>query len=123
MTHPLVGALEQAFWDVRDRDLTLGARLSHLAGRSRALNPVYNEAVDMFVERLEGSGAGQNAPQVGDPMPGFVLPDDQGHLVSLEKLLETAPVAIAFHRGHWCPYCRLNAVGLAEVEDDPSLYA
>jgi peroxiredoxin len=47
-----------------------------------------------------------------------VMPDDQGHLVSLERLLEAAPVAIAFHRGHWCPYCRLNAVGLAEVEDD-----
>jgi peroxiredoxin len=118
MTHPLVGALEQAFWDVRDRDLTLGERLDHINGKVRALGPVYHQAVDIFVERLERSGAGQDAPQVGDPMPGFILPDDHGHLVSLEKLLETAPVAIAFHRGHWCPYCRLNAVGLAEVEDD-----
>lgn len=118
MTHPLVGALEQAFWDVRDRDTSLGTRLDHIAAKVRALSPVYHEAVDLFVERLERTGAGQDAPQVGDPMPGFVLPDDQGHLVSLEKLLEKAPVAIAFHRGHWCPYCRLNAVGLAEVEDD-----
>ena len=118
MTHPLVGALEQAFWDVRDRDLTLGERLDHINGKVCALGPVYHQAVDIFVERLERSGAGQDAPQVGDPMPGFVLPDDQGRLVGLEKLLETAPVAIAFHRGHWCPYCRLNAVGLAEVEDD-----
>lgn len=118
MTHPLVGALEQAFWDVRDRDLPLSARLDHIAGKVRALSPVYHQAVEVFVERLERSGAGQDAPKVGDPMPKFILPDDQGHLVSLEKLLETAPVAIAFHRGHWCPYCRLNAVGLAEVEDD-----
>lgn len=118
MPHPLVAALEQAFWDVRDRDVTLGARLDHIAAKVRALSPVYHQAVDTFVERLERSGAGQDAPQVGDPMPGFLLPDDHGHLVSLEKLLETAPVAIAFHRGHWCPYCRLNAVGLAEVEED-----
>jgi peroxiredoxin len=48
----------------------------------------------------------------------FLLPDDQGRFVRLEKLLETAPVVIAFHRGHWCPYCRLNAVGLAEVQEE-----
>jgi peroxiredoxin len=23
---------------------------------------------------------------------------------------------IAFHRGHWCPYCRLNAFALAQIE-------
>jgi peroxiredoxin len=118
MTHPLVGALEQAFWDVRDRDVPLASRLDHIAGKVRSLSRVYHKAVDEFVDRLERSGAGQNAPQVGDIMPAFVLPDDQGHLLSLEKMLETAPVAIAFHRGHWCPYCRLNAVGLAEVEED-----
>jgi peroxiredoxin len=61
--------------------------------------------------------AGAQAPQIGEPMPGFMLPDDQGKLVSLDQLLETAPVAIAFHRGHWCPYCRLNAHGLAEIEE------
>jgi peroxiredoxin len=118
MSQPLVRAIEQAFQDMRDRDLPLGDRLGHIAEKVRSLSPLYHEAVDVFVERLERSGAGQDAPQIGDPMPGFILPDDQGHLVSLEKLLEVAPVAIAFHRGHWCPYCRLNAVGLAEVEDD-----
>ena len=24
-------------------------------------------------------------------------------------------MVLSFHRGHWCPYCRLNAVGLAEI--------
>lgn len=118
MTQPLVAAIEKAFQDVRDRDMPLGDRLSHIAEKVRSLSPVYHKAVDVFVGRLERSGAGKDAPQIGDVMPGFVLPDDQGRLVSLEKLLETAPVAIAFHRGHWCPYCRLNAVGLAEIEDD-----
>jgi peroxiredoxin len=25
---------------------------------------------------------------------------------------------IAFHRGHWCPYCRLNADGLASIAEE-----
>jgi peroxiredoxin len=49
-------------------------------------------------------------------MPSFLLPDDQGHLVSLEELLEKGPVALAFHRGHWCPYCRINTNALVEAQ-------
>jgi peroxiredoxin len=118
MAHPLVEALEQAFQDVRHKDMKLAQRLGYIADRVRSLSTEFAEAVDTFVDRLERSGAGNDAPKIGDPMPGFLLPDDEGHLVSLEKLLEKAPVAIAFHRGHWCPYCRLNAGGLAEIQDD-----
>lgn len=118
MKQPLMGALEQVFQDVRDRDIPLGERLSQIADQVRESSPVYAAAVDVFVDRLEEAGAGNDAPQVGDPMPGFVLPDDEGRLIVLEQLLEKAPVVIAFHRGHWCPYCRMNAVGLAEVEAD-----
>jgi len=118
MSNQIVDALEQAFQDVRDRDATLAERLSYIADQVRALSSIFAEAVDTFVTRLEKTGAGKDAPQIGDVMPGFMLPDDQGHLVSLDKLLEQAPVAMAFHRGHWCPYCRLSAVGLAEIQDD-----
>jgi peroxiredoxin len=118
MGNPLVEALEQAFQDVRDKDVPLGERLGYIAERVRVLSPRYTEAIEAFVGRLELNGAGNSAPQVGEPMPGFMLPDDQGHLVSLEKLLETAPVVVAFLRGHWCTYCRLNACGLAQVEDE-----
>lgn len=117
MASPIVEALESAFQEVRDRDVPLGERLSFIADRVRELSTVFAEAVDGFVDRLERTNAGSGAPQVGDQMPDFLLPDERGKLVSLSRLLETAPVAIAFHRGHWCPYCRLNAVGLAEVEE------
>ena len=50
-------------------------------------------------------------------MPNFVLPDETGQLVSLDKLLEKGPVAVTFHRGHWCPYCRINTRALAEAQD------
>ncbi len=118
MTQPIVIAIEQALMEVRDREASLGERLSYVADTIRSLSPLFSEAVDRFVGRLEESGAGEQAPTVGEEMPGFVLPDDQGRLVSLEQMLETAPVVIAFHRGHWCPYCRLNAVGLAEIENE-----
>jgi peroxiredoxin len=48
-------------------------------------------------------------------MPPFVLPDETGQLVTLERLLESGPVAVTFHRGHWCPYCRINTRALAEA--------
>lgn len=113
----LLAALEEKFEEVRDREIPLSARLKCIADEVRRLSPTFAEAVDTFVGRLERAEAGSGAPKVGDPMPPFLLPDEQGHLVSLEKLLETAPVAIAIMRGHWCTYCRMNAVGLAEVQD------
>ncbi len=118
MNQPLMTSLEQAFQEVCLREVPLSERLGYIAQKVRALSPTYDAAVEVFVDRLEQAGAGNQAPQVGEPMPGFVLPDDEGHLVSLEQLLESAPVVVAFHRGHWCPYCRLNAIGLSEVEAD-----
>ena len=117
MAESIVDALERAFQDVRDEQLPLSDRLGLIANRVRELSTDFATAVDRFVEQLEAASAGSAAPQVGETMPGFLLPDDQGHLVNMEKLLEKAPLAIAFHRGHWCPYCRLNAVGLAEIQD------
>lgn len=118
MAEPIVEELERAFQDVRDENLPLAERLGFVANRVRELSTVFAEAVDQFVEQLEAAAAGTTAPQVGEAMPGFLLPDDNGHLVSMDEMLQDAPLAIAFHRGHWGPYCRLNAVGLAEIQDD-----
>ena len=97
---------------------SLARQLTYIADQIRLMNPHFSDAVDAFVDRLTNAHAGDKAPAVGDPMPGFLLPDDQGRLVSLERLLETAPVVVAFHRGHWCPYCRTNMIGLAALEAD-----
>lgn len=117
MRQSLVTVLERAFEDARDHDGPLGERLKHVSQKIGAISPRYEDAINMLVERLERANAGAQAPQVGEPMPGFILPDDQGKLVSLEQMLETAPVAIAFHRGHWCPHCRLNAHALADIQE------
>ena len=79
---------------------------------------IFAEAVDRMVERLQDQGAGAMAPAPGDVMPAFLLPDENGRLVGLAEILAKGPAAIAFQRGHWCPYCRLNAIGMAEVDEE-----
>ena len=118
MTHPLVAALEDAFQEVRNRDLTLGERLKYVADCVRTNGPDFASVVDAFVDRLEAAQAGSTAPMVGDVMPDFCMPNHDGRLVTLRSLLECGPTVLAFHRGHWCPYCRLNMVGLAEIEQE-----
>jgi peroxiredoxin len=107
--------LEEATETSRMMDAPLGARLKAVADAVERLSPEFAGVVARMVARLEASNVGQMAPQVGEPMPDFVLPDEQGRLVRLATLLEAGPVVVAFHRGHWCPYCRLNADGLAGI--------
>jgi peroxiredoxin len=108
----------EAFRIARDSDAPINQRLETYAATLRALNPAAGGITDRMVDRLKKAGAGLNAPQVEDPMPPFLLPDDSAHLVSLEELLRNGPVAVALHRGHWCPYCRINAHGLAHIESE-----
>jgi peroxiredoxin len=97
-------------------EASLSERLDSFAQAVRRLSPPFADAVDRLVTRLQQSGAGQNAPQVGEPMPPFHLPDEEGRIVSLDRLLGKGPVAVTFHRGHWCPYCRLNTNALVQAQ-------
>ncbi len=72
----------------------------------------------MLVSRLEANDAGAAAPKVGEPMPAFLLPDEAGRLIHLRDLLDEGPLALAFHRGHWCPYCRVNIEALARAAQE-----
>jgi peroxiredoxin len=108
--------LEETFARCRDLEVPLADRLQAFATEVRRIGPHFTVAVDHLVHRLMETGAGATAPKVGEPMPPFLLPDDQGRLVGLEDLLGKGPVAIAFHRGYWCPYCRINIDALARAE-------
>lgn len=111
-------ALEAAFIDARDMDASLGERLQAFADAVRSLGPHFQDGVDRLVARLRQHEAGEKAPKLGEAMPPFVLPDETGHLVRLDELLDRGPVAITFHRGHWCPYCRINTRALAQAQDE-----
>jgi peroxiredoxin len=108
---PVGAALERA----RTMDAPLNARLQLIDDAIRGVSSEFAEAAERFVDRLRQVGAGAAAPRVGEPMPPFLLPDDQGKLVGLDRLLGREPIVIAFHRGHWCPFCSLNAFALVEA--------
>ena len=109
---------EQAFQRVSDMDASLGEQLQAFADSTRQRRPEFAAAVDRLIDRLRQNGAGEAAPQPGDPMPPFHLTDDAGRLVTLEQLFAAGPVAVTFHRGHWCPYCRININALARAHED-----
>lgn len=110
--------LEDTFVRCRDLEVPLADRLQAFANEVERLGPHFAVAVDELVKRLAESHAGTTAPKVGEPMPPFLLPDERGRLVSLDDLLGEGPVAIAFHRGYWCPYCRINIDALARAEEE-----
>jgi peroxiredoxin len=111
----LAEILEQSTRRCRDADAPLAERLKLFADDVRSLSPDFAEVVERMIGRLQSSGAGLAAPTTGEPMPPFLLPNQHGELVSLEQLLTEGPLVIAFHRGHWCPYCRINADALAKL--------
>ena len=107
--------LDDAFRRVRDLDVSLQEQLHAFAETVKRERPEFAAAVDRLIQRLRQYGAGESAPQIGESMPPFVLPDDAGQMVSLDELLNRGPVAVTFHRGHWCPYCRININALVEA--------
>lgn len=114
----LATELENAFQRARLLDAPLADRLRLIADTVRGLSTEFADAVDRFVARLQAAGAGVGTPKPGDMMPNFLLPDENGHLVELSEQLADGPVVVVFHRGHWCPYCRLSICGLTEIQDE-----
>jgi peroxiredoxin len=102
----------------RDAEGPLSERLSAFSDAHRVRYPAYSKAVDTLVARLDEADGWKHAPQVGEAMPATVLPDEAGRLVNLQDLYSEGPVAIMFHRGHWCPYCRLNINAVARRSED-----
>ena len=110
--------LDGAFERIRGMDASLQEQLNAFAADARQRRPDFAKVIDRLVERLRANGAGEAAPRPGEVMPEFCLPDENGHLVSLGDLLSKGPAALTFHRGHWCPYCRININALARAHED-----
>ena len=107
----------EALRHARSMEAPLGDRLAVVAESIRELRPAYAAAVDRLVSRLDLASSGLGAPDRGARMPSFLMPDETGRLVALGELLERGPAIVAFHRGHWCPFCRTNLSALAEARD------
>jgi peroxiredoxin len=110
--------LVEAFEQARALDAPLAERLDAYAHSLNELNKPMADAVGRLVGRLKEQQVAAGAPALGERMPPFLLPDDAGHLVMLQDLLDNGPVAVTFARGHWCPYCRIAVSALAEIADE-----
>jgi peroxiredoxin len=108
--------LKQAFLQARDFDGSMSERLNIFADAMLRLQPAAVATIDRLVNRLKEYQAGAAAPKVGETMPPFVLPDESGRLISLASLLERGPAIVTFHRGHWCPWCRISINTLARAQ-------
>ena len=108
--------LRQAFADARDLDASMGERLTVFAEAVRRHNPAFARTVDEFVDRLRQRQVGDGAPKPGEIMPPFLLPDETGRMIGLAELIEHGPAIVTFHRGHWCPYCRISINTLARAQ-------
>jgi peroxiredoxin len=108
--------LKQAFQQARDFEGSMNERLALFVESVRRIRPASEAVVDQLVARLQKHKAGENSPKPGDPMPPFVLPDEAGRMVGLTDLLAQGPAIVTFHRGHWCPYCRISINTLARAQ-------
>ena len=108
--------LKQAFQQARDFEGSMNERLALFVESVRRIRPASEPVVDRLVARLHKHKAGESAPKPGDAMPLFVLPDETGRVVSLADLTAQGPVVVTFHRGHWCPYCRISINTLAKAQ-------
>ena len=116
MSEDTATALAQALKTAIELDAPISARLSSYAAAQKQHAAPYSDAVERLVGRLKAVSAGEQAPHVGEPMPEFLLPDERGHLTALSDLLRNGPLVVAFHRGHWCPFCRINAHALSQID-------
>jgi peroxiredoxin len=110
--------LPEALIEAENRNTSLGARLAAYRESTLRIRPDIAKAYDDLVARLDMLDDGAIGPKVGEPLPEFNLPDENGHLVSLSSLLRSGPAVVSFNRGHWCPYCKLELRSLAAIHDE-----
>jgi peroxiredoxin len=112
--HPLARAIQTAI----GLDAPLAERLAIIADAIEQFSPDQAAIIGRLLARLKNHQAGGSAPAVGDRLPGFVLPDENGKTVRLGELLQNGPLVVTFLRGHWCPYCRVSAIGIAAAQEE-----
>lgn len=105
---------ERNFQSARALDGPLSTQLAAYSTMLRQRNQVAADAYQGLVDHLIAVDTATNAPTVGDNFPPFLLPDENGRLISSADLLATGPLIVSFNRGHWCPYCWLELGALQD---------
>ena len=111
-------SMTEALIRAESQNILLSSRLSAYRKESGNRRPEFAKAYDELVERLNMIDQGRVGPRLGELMPEFNLPDENGQLISLSSLLRFGPVVISINRGHWCPYCKLELRSLAAIHSE-----
>lgn len=98
-------------------DASLPEQLAAFWQAVAAIGPDFAAEAEALVARLKEHEVGDTAPKPGEPMPPFALPDTTGRIVDLDGLLADGPAIVIFHRGHWCPFCRMSSLALGRAQD------
>jgi len=93
----------------------LNERLATYSQHSKRLRPEFTAVYEGLIEHLAALDEGKIGPAVGEQMPDFLLPNQDGHLISLHGLLASGPVVLSMNRGHWCPYCKLDLRAMVQI--------
>ncbi len=101
--------------EIRCLDVSLADKLAAYANRLADAKPQIASAYSALVDRLRTADAGSEAPETGSVLPAFLLPDNEGRLVGSSGLLSAGPLVVSFNRGHWCAFCQLELLALAEI--------
>jgi peroxiredoxin len=91
--------------------MSLRDRLEALRAGMAGDAPLQAAARDL-IARIVEAGALDQALDVGEPFPDFLLPDAEGRLVARDGLLAEGPFVLAFLRGGWCPFCEMAFAAL-----------
>lgn len=108
-------SLGKIFLEASRLEGPLSQRLAHYASGLGREAPGLAGAYEAFIARLKAAEVGTGAPKDGDLLPQFLLPDQSGSLIAGLDLLQSGPLVISFNRGHWCSFCRLEVLTLAEL--------
>jgi peroxiredoxin len=115
-------SLEEAFQQICAMEAPLHERMAAFSAAVRQFGLPFAEAYDDLVARIRSGDAGSTAPQVGERMPSFLLPDSSGRLLDLQDLVAEGPAVISFNRGHWCEYCAIELAAFRQAHDEIAAY-
>lgn len=96
----------------------LSQRLLEVVRIIKLYDPPFADAYDDLVVQLKTGVAGKNAPQVSEPMPHFLLPNQDNKLTDLDTLLGQGPLIVSFNRGHWCDFCDVELRAFARAHQE-----
>jgi peroxiredoxin len=95
---------------------TLTEQLAALGAQIRdRLDEPQRKALAAALERLRMLQIVEQALALGDVLPELALPDADGRMWTGAELLDRGPLALAFVRGAWCPYCSLCLAALDRI--------